>query len=173
MDRDPQDLLDDVLDAKELSGESLDPSSPRVRQSVLKEIAAAQAAIRRVASPGPAGRIAVHRAMVLGGEALAALAPGCGLGESWAFDRRGAHPYDATRRGQVVVLSGTVDPDDVAWEFVLAMWSSGEGEARLKASAEIEIVAVSTARGEPLRPDLVGSKMGVCQLPAAPPGPRR
>lgn len=163
-----EDILEDVLEAKILSGEDIDPTSERVRRRVIGEILCAQDTIRSEASISDDGRILVHRALVLDEEAIASLSPEHGLGESWAFSERGAHPYDAVRRGRTVVISGLVHPDDLLGHFVLAMWSSGEGEARLRRNAEIEIVSM-TARGiGGIRDDLKGTVFGVVGIPAPP-----
>jgi hypothetical protein len=165
---DPDDLLDEVVEAKILSGEDIDASSERVRKRVLDEIALAQRNIRAETTVAADGRILLHRALVLDDAAIASLSPGQGLGESWAFSELGAHPYDSVRRGRTVIVSGLVHPDDVFGPFVLAMWSSGEGEARLRRQAEIEIIRLVAKGTVELREDLKGTVFGVTDLPVTP-----
>jgi len=169
LDADPDDILDDVIEAKILAGEDVDPSDARTRKRVADEIVRAQRSIRLEIRHAGDGRILVHRALVLDDDAIASLSPGQGLGESWAFSEAGAHPYDAVRRSRTaVVVSGLIHPDDIMGPFVLAMWSSGEGEARLRRQAEIEIVGMRAKGLGAVREDLNGTSFGVTDLPAAP-----
>jgi len=168
LEADPQDILDDVIDAKILSGEDVDPASERIRRRVIEEIVRAQQDIRSEFTTSEDGRVLVHRAVVLDDDGVADLSPGQGLGESWAFSRTGAHPYDAVRKGRTVVVSGLVRPDDIYGPFVLAMWSSGEGEARLRRQAEIEIVGIEAKGLGEVREDLKGTVFGVADLPGVP-----
>lgn len=168
LDAPAEDILDEVVLAKELSGEEVG-DGPAARRGVLREIREAQADVAAAIEEGPDGRILVHRAVALTAEALAALSPGDAVGICWAFERRGAHSYDARPGRPVYVVSAWVGPEDVAGDFVLAMWSSGEGEARLDRRAQVEVAGISDAAGRPVREDLAGAVMGAGEaVPTAP-----
>ncbi len=167
LDADPEELLDEVILAKELSGEGIG-SGAAARERVLREIREAQAGVRDATEEGPDGRLLVHRAVALTPEALEGLSAGDEIGICWAFERRGAYSYDARPGRPVYVVSAWVEPGDVAGAFALAMWSSGEGEARLDRRAEVEVAGIVDAAGGPVREDLVGAVLGAGE-PVPPP----
>ena len=173
LDADPESILDEVLFAKEMTGESVDPDDLAARRSTLAEIRAAQAGIAREAQAGPDGRLLVHRAVALRPDALAALAPGDALGGCWAFDPGGAHAYDGRAGVPRYVLSAWVSPGDVAWAETIAMWSGGEGEARLDRRAQVELAGIrEQAGGLPVREDLAGETFSACEAQRASAKPR-
>jgi len=169
---DPASLVDEVVTAKWMTGEEVDGDDPAARLAVGAEIARAQADLRGEVEAGPDGRILVHREMALSDEALDALAPGDALGICWAFDRKGAHGYDARAGGARRVVTAWAEPGDVAWAQVLAAWSSGEGEARLAAGAGVELVGIADRDGTPRRADLAGSEFGTARTLPTGPSPR-
>ena len=164
----PEDLLDVVVEAKWQTGEEFG-DGPAARARVLEEIRRAQADIAAEARPAADGRILLHRALSLDADGLAALEPGAALGASWAFDRRGAHPYDGRRGRPTYVISAWAEPGDILGAQTLAMWSSGEGEARLSSGAAVELASIQGAGGTPARADLEGQSFGAGRpLPAGP-----
>ncbi len=173
LDADAETILDEVMLAKEMTGECLDPGRPSAMRAALDEIRRAQADLRHEVRPAPDGRILVHRAIALDDAALSGLAPGDALGACWAFDPRGAHAYDAKPGRARYALTAWVDPGDVAWAMTLAMWGSGEGEARLDRRATLELVGIhEQGTGAAVRGDLEGERFGTSQPVGAGARPR-
>lgn len=162
----PASLVEAVREAKLDAGEA----SPGPAHAIEAEIRRAQADLRGEVRLHPDGRVLVHRAMRLADEAVGELAPGDALGVCWAFDRRGAHAYDGRGPGAAHVASVLAEPSDIAWAHVIAMWSSGEGEARLGKRARVELVGLTGRGGALVRPDLAGCEFGTSDI--IPGGPR-
>lgn len=155
----PDDIVDIIAYARQLAGEDIDETSAATRLMVSKDIARFQKQFSSEVAITYDGGIAVYRAVVIPEADLAVLEER-GLGESWSFSRAGAHPYDRPRTGMEVIIAGEVVEDDINWPMVVGMWSSGEGEARLKNDAVVRILSISTKQGSPLREDLVGTLLG-------------
>lgn len=154
LEADPEDILDEVILARQLAGEDLDETSQRTRAMIRKDIASSQRHIAASVVESGAG-IAVFRSMTLKPEEIDGF-EARGLGECWAFDRRGAFAYDGRRSDMEIVIEAVVSADDVVWPMVVGMWASGEGEARLDSRASVTIKEIRSRSGDPLREDLWG-----------------
>lgn len=153
-----EDVVDEVVLWRQLSGEDIDEGDPDVIAETMAQLALARRDVLRSIRLASDGRIRVVRAIDVAEEDIDDFERK-GLGVCWAFDPRGAYAYDGRRRGLDLVVEAAVDPDDVVWPAVFAMWSSGEGEARLhpEASVLVERVVVRD-RGE-IRDDLAGREV--------------
>lgn len=154
LEADPEDILDEVILARQLAGEDLDETSQRTRAMIRNDITSSQRQIAASVVQSGAG-IAVFRSMTLKPEEIDGFEVR-GLGECWAFDRRGAFAYDGRRSDIEIVVEAEVSADDVVWPMVVGMWSSGEGEARLDSGASVTIKEIRSRSGDPLREDLWG-----------------
>jgi len=154
LEADPDEILDEIIHVRQLAGEDLDEPSGRVRAMVRRDIASAQKDIS-IAISEEGSRLAVFRAMTLGPGDLDGF-EARGLGECWAFDRRGAFAYDGRRSDLEIIIEAGVSPDDIVWPMVLGMWSSGEGEARIDRRASVVIEDIRDSNGDPVREDLWG-----------------
>lgn len=155
----PEDILDDIIFAKEMTGETLDDANEeRMRARICREIQNAQKALRPMI--GENGLLRVWRAMKLEDGDLHNLAAGDGLGECWSWTDAGAHTYYGGR-GRTFVFEASVPESDVDWLATLAMHSSGEGEIRLRTDAEFTLTRLRerlgpSKYGPDLRQDLAG-----------------
>lgn len=159
LEADPDEILDEIIHARQLAGEDLDETSGKVRAMVRRDIASSQKDISMAISETDCG-LAVFRAMTLRPDDLDGF-EARGLGDCWAFDRLGAFTYDGRRSDTEIIIEARVSPDDVVWPMVIGMWSSGEGEARLDARANVTINEMRTRNGDPVREDL-GSILVKC-----------
>jgi hypothetical protein len=162
---DPEEILDDVIYARQLTGEDIDESSQPIRKMVRTDIVWAQADIANSIQQNEDG-VAIFRSIWLDPEAFEKL-EARGLGECWAFDSRGAHSYYGSRQGVEIVVEARVNPDDIVWPTVIGMWSSGEAEARIDTRAQVLIEKIRTKGGDPVREDLWGTEMNVGAAPTA------
>jgi hypothetical protein len=151
---DPDDILDDVILARQLAGEDLDEGSAKVRAMVRSDIVATQRALSREVVEDD-GAVAVYRSVWIDPASVEDFEQ-AGLGECWAFSRAGAHSYYGRGKGMEIILEARVASDDIVWPMVIAMWSSGEGEARLDRRAAVTVEAIRTKDGEPVRQDMWG-----------------
>ncbi|NTF17787.1 hypothetical protein G6L37_05190 [Agrobacterium rubi] len=159
LDAEPEDILEEVILARQLAGEDLDETSAAVRRMVVADIVSAQKDIRRTCSEAD-GQIRVFRSIkVLPSEVDDFETRG--LGTCWAFTRAGAHAYEGRSTGTEVIMEARVGTDDVMWPMVIGMWSSGEGEARLDRRAIVVLDSVSAADGTPLRSELWGAELSL------------
>lgn len=159
LDAEPDDILDDVIEWKELTGET--PPGP---EAVRREIVAAQRELRHHVRPD--GRVAIFRAIVEPTPGwIDGLEPGGKLGTDWSFDPLGAFAYNGRGGNRTVIFAASVAAEDVNWLACIAMLSSGEAEIRLRRGTEIVIdeVRVGADRGtanwnraQVARPDLAG-----------------
>jgi hypothetical protein len=156
LEADPDDILDEVILARQLAGEDIDEASATVRAMVRSDIASAQSSLAREVDVA-GGAVAVYRSVWVEAASLEDF-ENAGLGECWAFSRAGAYSYYGRGKGTEIILEARVAADDVVWPMVIAMWSSGEGEARLDRRATVTIEAVRTRDGEPMRQDMWGSE---------------
>jgi hypothetical protein len=149
---DPDDILDDVILARQLAGEDIDEASAKVRAMVRSDIVTTQRALSREIVEDD-GFVAVYRSIWIDPASVEDFEQ-AGLGECWAFSRAGAHSYYGRGRGMEVILEARVASDDIVWPMVIAMWSSGEGEARPDSRASVTIREIRTRSGDPVRGDL-------------------
>ncbi|TLX16753.1 hypothetical protein [Rhizobium sp. MHM7A] len=148
-------LVHAVIEAKHLTGETLYRFDQRVVDRIQLEIEKAQSDIASLIEIDARGRVRIYRAMRLRANLISSMSPGDGLGESWSFSRLGAHSYDATGSGDGYSFQATLHPDTIHWPATFAMWSSGVGECRLMAKADISLERIETGAGELVRPDLI------------------
>lgn len=154
LEADPDDILDEVILARQLAGEDIDEASARVRAMVRSDIADAQRSLSQEAVEID-GAVTVYRSVWVDPESIGDF-ENAGLGECWAFNRAGAHSYYGRGKGTEIILEARVATDDVVWPMVIAMWSSGEGEARLDSRASVTVKEIRTRSGDPVREDLWG-----------------
>ena len=159
----PENLIDAVIEAKILTGESFDgESEDAVRDRVYDEIHSAQCTMtREVAVDGD--RVTVYRAMGFDPGVIDALEAGAPLGSCWSWSEAGAFPYNASRRKETYVFAATVDVQDIDWLTSIALESSGEAELRLAPDAELTLLSIKRTgergvrSGEFIRQDLIGT----------------
>lgn len=154
LEADPNEILDDIIHARQLAGEDLDETSQKTRMMIRNDIVSSQRLLAGSISETGSG-ITVFRSMTLKPEEIDGF-ESRGLGDCWAFDRRGAFAYDGRRSDMEVVIEAVVSADDIVWPMVIGMWSSGEGEARLDSRASVTIKEIRGRSGDPVREDLWG-----------------
>lgn len=159
LEADADDILDEVIEARQLAGEDLDESDQTVRKMVRSDIVASQRDIARMVVETD-GMITVYRAIRLGASDIGGF-EARGTGECWSFTRAGAFAYDGTGKGDDIIIEARVPEDGIVWAMTVGMWSSGEGEARLDRRASVVIENIRTKSGDPVREDMWGSEYSV------------
>lgn len=132
LEAEPEEILDEVVLARQVAGEELDDSSQKTRAMIQNDIGSSQRHI--AASVVQSGvRIAVSRSMTLEPEEI-----------------------DGRRGDMEIVIEAVVSTDHIVWPMVIGMWSSDEGEARLDRRARVSIREIRSRSGDPVREDLWG-----------------
>jgi len=156
LEADPEDILDEVILARQLAGEDLDETSSAARKMVLGDIRSAQASLLREVVEVD-GMVPVFRSIRLETDQIEGF-ENKGLGTCWALSRAGAFAYDGRRSGVELIMEARVASDDIVWPMVIGMWSSGEGEARIAGNAVVLLDRVLTSDGDPVREDMWGGE---------------
>lgn len=93
-----EEILDEVVMWRQLSGESVDETDPSAAKETLAMIRSARRDIARSVRLNDTRAIRIARAIDVEPDAMDSFEER-GLGECWAFDIRGAYAYDGRRRG--------------------------------------------------------------------------